>query len=159
GYYVDVTATIDESTGVAIWVFDTVSPATGHEPLDPTIGFLPVDDASGAGEGFVTYTIRAKANASTGTRIDGQATITFDTQPPLATPPIFNTVDAGSGTTSSVDPLPAVFNTSPFTVTWSGTDDAGGSGIGSYTIYVSDNGGIFVPWLTGTPLTSASYLG
>jgi hypothetical protein len=159
GYYVDVTATIDESTGIATWVFETVSPATGQEPLDPNIGFLAVDDANGAGEGFVTYTVRAKAGDATGTIIYGQATITFDTQPPLATPQIFNTVDASTGLTSSVDPLPPLFTTLTFLVTWSGTDGANGSGIKYYTIYVSDNGGAFVPWLTGTTQTAADFVG
>ena len=57
GYLVEVTATIDESTGIATWVFTTVDPTTGQIPLDPTIGFLPPDD-NGTGEGFVSYTIR-----------------------------------------------------------------------------------------------------
>ena len=46
-----------------------------------------------------------------------------------------------------------------FTVLWAGQDDAGGSGIASFDIYVSDNGGPFTAWLTGTQLTSATYTG
>jgi hypothetical protein len=44
-------------------------------------------------------------------------------------------------------------------VSWSGADNTGGSGIGKYDIYVSDNGGTFAPWLTGTTQTSATYNG
>lgn len=40
---------------------------------------------------------------------------------------------------------------------WSGQDDAGGSGVASYTIYVSDNGGPLQPWLTNTTLTQATF--
>jgi hypothetical protein len=71
-----------------------------------------------------------------------QATTRVDTLPP----------------TSSVQPLPA---TSPanFTVSWSGTDDPGGSGIATYDVYVSDNGGPFTPFLTGTSQTSATFTG
>lgn len=29
GYYVDVSATIDERTGIATWVFTTIDPTTG----------------------------------------------------------------------------------------------------------------------------------
>jgi len=38
-------------------------------------------------------------------------------------------------------------------VAWHGEDEAGGSGINSYDIYVSDDGGSFVPWLQITPAT------
>ena len=50
--------------------------------------------------------------------------------------------------TSTVSPLPATENTTAFTLSWSGTDDPGGSGIASYDVYVSDNGGAFTPFLT-----------
>ena len=30
---------------------------------------------------------------------------------------------------------------------WSGADDANTSGLASYTIYISDDGGLFIPWL------------
>ena len=40
-------------------------------------------------------------------------------------------------------------------MSWSGSDDPGGSGIASYTIYVSTDGGAFTPWLQGvTTLTT-----
>ena len=44
-------------------------------------------------------------------------------------------------------------------MSWSGQDDPGGSGIASYDVYVSDNGGPFVPFLTDTTQTSASFAG
>lgn len=62
-----------------------------------------------------------------------------------------------SGPTSSVNSLPASV-TSPFTVSWSGSDGTG-PGIASYTISVSVNGGAFKPWLTKTTTTSASFSG
>jgi len=34
-----------------------------------------------------------------------------------------------------------------------------GSGVASYSIYVSDNGGGFTPWLTNTTLTNQVYTG
>ncbi len=60
--------------------------------------------------------------------------------------------------TGSVTPLPANSGTS-FTVSWSGTDDPNGTGISSFDVDVSDNGGPFVPWLTATPLISSTYIG
>src|SRR5262249_43050242 len=48
-------------------------------------------------------------------------------------------------------------NSANFPVAWSGTDT--GAGIQDFTIFVSDNGGPFTPWLTNTTDTSASYPG
>jgi hypothetical protein len=61
--------------------------------------------------------------------------------------------------TSSVSALPAVTYATSLTVSWSGSDNAGGSGIGSYDIYVSTDGGPFAPFLTGTTQTSATFSG
>src|SRR5262249_5269626 len=151
--------TIDARTGVATWVFTTIDPATGAIPLDPTVGFLPPDDPQGVGQGFVSYTVRADPSAPTGTVVNAQATITFYTQPPLNTPTVFNTLDAGTGLTSSVADLPPTQTSTPFTVSWSGADDPAGSAVSGFTVYVSDSGGPFSPWLTDTTLTSAPFLG
>src|SRR5215469_1714213 len=62
----------------------------------------------------------------------------------------------GAKLTSQVSPLPAVESSSSFTVQWSGTD-SGGPGIQNYSIYVSDNGGAFTPWLTQTTATQAIF--
>ncbi len=82
----------------------------------------------------------------------------FDTNDPLDTATDTNTIDAGPPT-STVNPLPATEPTPTFTVSWSGQDDAGGSGIATYTIDVSDNGGPFVPFQTNTTATSATFTG
>jgi RHS repeat-associated protein len=57
--------------------------------------------------------------------------------------------------TSSVTALPA-FSPNSFTVSWSGS---GGLGALSFSIYVSDNSGAFMPWLTASTQTSAIYTG
>jgi hypothetical protein len=59
---------------------------------------------------------------------------------------------------SSVAALPE-FSPATFTVSWSGSDNSGGSGLASYSIYVSDNGGAFTPLLTDTTQTSTSFTG
>src|SRR5439155_2044684 len=46
-----------------------------------------------------------------------------------------------------------------FTVSWSGQDDAGGSGIASFDVLVSDNGGAFTPLLQATTKTSTVFTG
>jgi hypothetical protein len=44
-------------------------------------------------------------------------------------------------------------------VSWSGQDDAGGSGIRDYTIYVSMDEGSYEVWLANTTETSATFSG
>ena len=67
-----------------------------------------------------------------------------------------NTLD-NTPPTSQVSALPGNELCTNFTVQWSGTDL--GSGIASYTIYVSDNGGAFTAWQANTTSTSAVYNG
>lgn len=120
-------------------------------------GFLPPNNANHDGEGYVNYAINAKAGLPTGTQIDALATIQFDdnVEGRLSTPLWRNTVDV-SGPTSSVAALPAQSSPS-FAVSWSGSD--AGSGIASYDIYASTDGGPFTLWLDNTTATSASFNG
>ncbi|MEI6445074.1 MAG: CARDB domain-containing protein, partial [Nostocales cyanobacterium ELA583] len=156
GFYVDVAATIDTITGIATWRISTIDPTTGEAPLNAQAGFLPTNDKDGAGEGFVSYSVRTKSTVKTGDVIDAKAQIIFDTEEPIDTPPIFNTLDVNKPT-SKVNDLPATTQTPQFLVSWAGTDQ--GSALASYTIYVSDNNGDFTPWLTDTTLTESNYQG
>ncbi|MHB9068390.1 MAG: RHS repeat-associated core domain-containing protein [Pirellulaceae bacterium] len=153
----DVTTELNVETGLVTWNFSSRDPATLDLPEDPLAGFLPPNETSPEGEGFVRYLVRPKTSLATGTRIDAMATVLFDLSP-LDTPPILHTIDAGLPT-SSVDPLPAIISTPDFEVTWSGSDDANGSGIASFDVFVSDNGGPFTVWQQGTSATSATFAG
>ncbi len=64
--------------------------------------------------------------------------------------------DAGAPA-SSITALPANWLGSDLLVEWSGQDDAGGSGLACFDIYVSTNGGSFEVWLRNTTDTSATY--
>jgi RHS repeat-associated protein len=162
GLFVDVTAGLDLNTGVVTCTFTSIDPTLLDVPLDPLAGFLPPDQAPPQGEAFINYTIQPKASDPTGTVINAKATVVFDAglpdQSSLDSPTIFNTIDAVAPT-SSVAPLPATVTSTTLTVRWSGSDDPGGSGIASYDVFVSDNGGPFTPLLTGTTLTSATFSG
>jgi RHS repeat-associated protein len=146
---VDVTANLDAATGIVTWTFTSIDSTTGDVPSDPLSGFLPPDTTPPNGEGFVDYTVLAKANSPTGTAINAQATVVFDDNAPISTALITNTIDAGAPT-STVAALAASQTSPNFVVSWSGQDDANGSGIASYTLFVSDNGGAFSPVLTTT---------
>jgi len=59
---------------------------------------------------------------------------------------------------SSVEALPAQSHAA-FLVRWSGQDNPGGSGVATYDIYFSENGGPFQRWLIATPSASALFQG
>ncbi|MCI0539043.1 MAG: hypothetical protein L0Z50_27870 [Verrucomicrobiales bacterium] len=157
GVYLDLIAGVDVRTGEAYWQFRAIDPATGDAPANPLIGFLPPNLLSPEGEGFVTFSIMPKSSIPTGTRIHADARIIFNQNEPVDTAPFWNTLDAVAPA-SAVTNLPNVVLAN-FPVAWSGSDDANGSGLQSFDIYVSDNGGRFQLWLSATALTNVIYSG
>jgi len=157
GVYVDVVAGINVGTREAFWELTAIDPATGEQPIEALLGFLPPNIDGLEGQGFVTYSGKPKTTAQTGDVIDAMATIVFDVNPPIDTPPIFNTLDT-TIPVSVVEALPAIDDDGTFLVKWSGTDPAG-SGLSDYTIYVSVNGGLFLPWLERVNYTQAEFVG
>src|SRR5262249_8495145 len=112
----------------------------------------------GRGEGSISYSIKPLAGLPSGTVIRNRATIIFDYNDPIDTPEVHNTLDA-KAPTSHVLPLPATTLSPTFTVRWTGTAEAGGSGIASYDIYVSVDGSPFVLLVGDTTDTSATITG
>lgn len=158
GVYVDVTADFDEQTGLLTWQFTSIDPTTLDQPRGNVLeGFLPPDKTAPQGQGWVSYFVQPRAADPTGTAINAQASVVFNTNAPIETKTLVNTIDAGAPT-STVAPLPPGSLPS-FTVNWSGSDDPGGSGIASYDVYVSEDGGPFTPFLQGTSATSATFKG
>ena len=167
-----VEAGIRTATGEVYASFQSLDPAS-QLPPDVLTGFLPAEDGTGRGMGHVSYTVRPKAALPTGTEIRNVALISFDQQLAIATDQVDPldptqgidtdkqariTIDAAPPT-SAVAVLPATTATAAFTVAWSGSDDAGGSGVAGYDVYVSTNNGPYTRWLTNTPDTSATFTG
>ena len=114
------------------------------------------------------------AGLATGTQIRNVALVTFDLDQPIATDQV-NDEDPSQGhrpdqasprsrstparPPAASPPLPATEASTSFTVSWSGQDDPGGSGIAFYNIYVSEDGGPFTLWQTDTTQTSATFTG
>ncbi len=157
GLFVDVHADFDPNSGLVTVTFTSIDPTTLTVPANSLTGFLPPNTSSGAGQGFVSFTVSPRRTEAIETVITAQASVIFDSNAPVVTPLFSNTVDSGAPT-SSVAPLPAQ-SAPQFTVSWSGTDEVDGSGIAFFTIYVSDDGGPFMPFLTNTTETSAVYNG
>jgi hypothetical protein len=154
---VDIEASLDLLYGVATWTFTGLDPATGQLTDDPLAGFLPPNGDNHEGEGFVKFRTTPHSTLSTGTAIDNMATIVFDWNPPMDTPLVFNTIDTGAPS-SQILAL-AAQSSEQFEVTWTGQDDADGSGLASYDIYVSEDSGPYRAWLKDTTATSATFPG
>ena len=157
---VRIQGSLNSTTGLLKWTFTSIDPSTGLPPTDPTIGFLPPDTDGVKGQGSVQFNVMPLSGQKTGIQVTNTASVVFDTNAAIQTPTWLNTLDVDAPV-SSVAKLPAAQTTADtsatFTVSWSGTDQ--GSGIGSYDVYVSDNGGAFATWQTGVTATSASYTG
>jgi uncharacterized repeat protein (TIGR01451 family) len=142
------TATFDAVNGIITWTCDSI--------------MLPPDTLPPNGEGWVSFSIKPKPDFPSGTQLKNRASIKFDYNPwmyaPMDSSYIINTID-GEQPTSSVSSLPDTATFPDFTVSWSGIDDPGGSGISAYTVYVKKDGGPYLPWLTDTTATSAVFHG
>lgn len=155
---VDVVAELNPATGLVTWTFTAIDPATGEFTYDPLAGFLPPNTENHDGEGFVSYTVRPKADLPSGTEISNAATIIFDWNEPIDTPLVVNVIDSGPPQ-SAVQTLATQVDEEHFLVRWDGADDESGAGVHSYDVYVSDNGGPFARWLSRTTSLSAAYAG
>jgi len=153
---VQVSLNFNVATGLLTVAFVSLDPLTGQAPTGVFDGFLyPESESPVDSDGYVQYTVQPNAGLTTGTTINQQASIVFDINAPLATNTAANTIDASAPTSSVTAPANSPPN---FTVSWTGQDD-GGSGIASYDVYVSDNGGPFTLWQSDTSATSATYTG
>ena len=155
---VDVGVQLDIDTRVVTFSLLAVDPSTGWMPEDPLIGILYPNDETHRGEGSIRYRVTPKADLASGTQIHNEASIVFDYNDPIETPVILNTIDSELPA-SHVHALPAEIDGYSIDVSWTGTDDAGGAGIASYDVYVSEDGGEFRLWLEGAFETSATYNG
>jgi hypothetical protein len=153
---VQIVADLNMATGLFTITFTSLDPATGQFPEDALAGFLPVNDASHRGEGFVSYVIFPKSTLTTGADVENQASIVFDTNDPLLTPNRLNTFDSNLPA-SSVIPLTPKQNTE-FKVKWSGSENPG-SGIGTYNVFVSKDNGAYELWQSQTAATSGIFTG
>jgi hypothetical protein len=93
---------------------------------------------------------------ASGTVIGNRARIVFDLNPHIDTNEWQNMIDRDKPV-SAVAALPATQASSSFQVQWGGTDQ--GTGIGNYSIFVSENGGPYQPWFLNTPFTTATFVG
>jgi len=164
---VNVKGTFDAASGEVLWWFHCIDPMTGDYPADVTAGFLPpFNPDTGFELGYVEFEVRLKDGLPTGTVIPNRAWGEFDfmsdinehKNPAPKDGPWINTVDAGAPD-SHVLPIAeaAGIDKVDVEVKWDGSDDAGGSGIRGFDVFVSKDGGPSILWLSNTPDKHATY--
>lgn len=155
GLYVDVTAGLDAANRRAFWIFESIDPATGlASTLPANKGFLPVNDSlSHKGEGFVNFTVLPSSSARTLDTLSESASIIFDTEEILNTNTWKNVVDAVAPTSKITG---STTLNQDITLTWTATDDTGGSGVRDYALYAAENKGTYQ--LIKSGITEAKYV-
>ncbi len=147
---------LDKNSGILTWTFQTLDPNT-YQPVEGVYdGFLPPDKKSPEGEGNILYSISPLAGLTEGTEIKNSANIVFDWNNAIPTDTWKNVTD-NIAPESAVEALPEYEVDKDFTVKWNGSD--AGSGIFSYTVFVSENDSAYYPWITDTHDTSAVFSG
>jgi PKD repeat protein len=150
-----VSGKLDTITGIIRWDFLSLNPTTMEIEDDPFLGFLPPNNSSNQGEGFVSYSVGLKPELKTNAKIRNRASIVFDANKPILTNEYVNTLDIDVPQ-SSVFPLDATID-SRFPVTWAGSDI--GSGVRNYSVFVLENDTLLSPWLINTTLTTSDFEG
>lgn len=139
GVLANLTAGVDILERRLYWVFESLDPQTLIPPTDPLRGVLPVNDTTGAGEGFVSFTMKTIPTVATRDTLSAQAEIIFDINEPILTNVWTNLLDA-EGPNSQVDSLVSV-NDSTLVVHYTAVDPNQGSGVERVDVYASENGG------------------
>ncbi|MCW3108782.1 MAG: hypothetical protein JWQ09_3288 [Segetibacter sp.] len=103
----------------------------------------------------VVYSIKPKPNLPSGTIIKNKASIQFEIFDTVITNEVVNIIDAVLPK-SSMLPLPVISPIANFPISWAGIDSIGE--IESYSIFVSENGEGFKPYLE-TSNTSDTFAG
>ena len=146
----------DYTNNVVKWSFISLDPATRKLTDDADAGFLPPNKTAPEGEGYVSYFIRMHDDLPHGTEITNLASIVFDRNEAIITPPWITEIDLESPV-SLMQSMPEVSNDTLIMLSWEGIDD--GSGVFDYTLYYSENGGPFQLGLKHTQLDSALFKG
>jgi len=160
GFNVQFSAGLDVVNRQLIWVFQSIDPSTGLPPTDPYAGYLPVNDSTGKGEGFVSYNIRPARSTVTGDSIVAKAQIVFDINEPISTNTYVNIIDAVAPVSSIIANSLSVQQNAIISLSVQAADDEGGSGLKtSYDLYYSENGGAFVKSDSSYTSTTFSFIG
>jgi uncharacterized repeat protein (TIGR01451 family) len=115
---VNASGSINPQMGRVEWRLSAMDTNTSFFPLDALTGFLPPEDGTGRGQGYVKLAVRPKSNLPIGTAITNLATIVFDGNDPIATPAVWNIIADVPSLAATIAYLPGqIMAGTPFTYT------------------------------------------
>jgi hypothetical protein len=154
-----VKAGLDPVNRKIFWTLSTIDPETGLPPEDPAKGFLPPNDSTGRGEGFVSYEIDAKENLNHGDSISNKASIIFDENAAIETNTWTNIISTDELQSKILEDYEEVDSTS-VVLNWKQvTRKPFSTDLTGYNIYVSKDDKDYRKWLEGTPDQKARFTG
>ena len=134
-WWVDIDTEINAASRRLKLTFRTLDPETGDLPEDPLAGFLPPEDGTGRGQGYITFSVCTRNNLQLETTIWNEASIVFDTNDPIVTNEVFNTIkieispgDANGDGSINVQDVICIINVILDTGTASGSPDCNDDG-------------------------------
>jgi hypothetical protein len=120
------------------------------------VHYVASDNAGGSG---LSSSVPADHVFSDGSNQSLAAVTISDVAGNTATSESFSSINQDTvAPASNVSALPTN-EFGPFTLNWSGQDNSGGSGVAGYSVYVSDDGGVYAPVVSNTSSTSATFTG
>jgi hypothetical protein len=140
GNIVRIDAELNPLNGVIHWHFITLDSLTLDYPADIFYGFLPPNVNGIEGQAECRYSVARKTSLTHGQVIQNRANIIFDGNPAIITNTWELTLDLIPPVTLAAEVIPT--DSASFTLVCEGTD--AGVGIGTYTVYISINGGEFI---------------
>lgn len=152
-----IVADFNQTTGLAKWTFTSIDPATLLETTAPLAGIIPPNVNAPEGEGAVMFSIKPIAAIGHDVLLKNKATIYFDTNEPIITNEWFNTSDIIKPQSQVTTVTQAQSGSSDIVLNWSGSDL--GSGVRSYEIFYSINGGPFEILKSNITATSYTFTG
>ncbi|MCX6879910.1 MAG: hypothetical protein NTW21_39815 [Verrucomicrobia bacterium] len=115
---VNASGSVNPQMGRVEWRLSSLDVRTHYFPLDALTGFLPPEDGSGRGQGYVKFSVRPKATTPFGTTVSNTATIIFDGNDPIDTPAVSNVIGDVPSLATVIAYLPGVIEAgTPFTYT------------------------------------------
>jgi hypothetical protein len=157
GVLVQITAGVNAASNEVFAEFQSLDPQTGEPITDGVRGFLPPNDGSGRGSGYMSFVAGTNGGVVvTGTTARNSASVVFDRNASNRTNEVSNTFDATppSSTVTVTSGLVPGFD---YILSWSAAEEAGGSGVASYTILASKDGGPFAPIVSDTSATTLAF--
>lgn len=128
----ELTFDFDSKTGQAEWKLRSLDPLTLDEVTYLEDGILPVNDDSGRGTGYLTFSVALLPTVGDGATLNASAVIVFDKNQPIPTPVWTNVTDYTLPSARIVSQSTADNQTFDFSV--EGSDS--GSGIWFYDLYM-----------------------